>query len=502
MKKWYIVTIGMLTLIREPAWGLTDVTSPSGGIITLSSYFGTYNKPFDNDLTSAGRWVAVKSALPLYAQYQFTGGQTPTVTGYRVWSTAQLTRSPRDFTLSGSNNGSDWVVLDSRSGEINWQAVEGRVYTFANTTPYSYFRFTITANNGDSEYVALAELELFESDILTAAINPSPTNGATALKVLTTLSWSGNGASYDVFFGTNSGLSGSDFKTNVTFPAYSPGLLAYTNTYYWRIDAKDALSAVVTGATWSFTTTSPPPDRVAYDGFESYALTGLNGLGSAGGGWAGSWTALTNAMVVTTSMQYQAGQVAVHGGSRAVRISQVDADSVLRRDFTAQEGGLVYFSLLIKGTNPLGKRLAAGLKNSADGANYWQSGGFHFVHSDNTIVSEVYSDSQATRTSTGVVPTNNQTYFVVVRLQRTGVNLDFEKASVLVNPSSLVEPVSGWTTATYESATIALLNRFNLRIVLGMLPGEEYMIDELRIGTTYEAVISAGPVRGTVILFR
>jgi hypothetical protein len=65
-----------------------------------------------------------------------------------------------------------------------------------------------------------------------------------------------------------------------------------------------------------------------------------------------------------------------------------------------------------------------------------------------------------------------------------------------------VEPVSGWTTATYESATIALLNRFNLRIVLGMLPGEEYMIDELRIGTTYEAVISAGPVRGTVILFR
>lgn len=89
------------------------------------------------------------------------------------------------------------------------------------------------------------------------AINPTPANGATNQLITVSTSWqNGGGAtSYDVYFGTNATPGIAEFKTNKTATSFNPGTLVYSNTYYWRIDSKNA-GGTITGDVWSFTTAS------------------------------------------------------------------------------------------------------------------------------------------------------------------------------------------------------------------------------------------------------
>ena len=59
-------------------------------------------------------------------------------------------RNPKDWTFEGSNNGSSWTVLDTRTG-ITWPTSgEVKTFSFSNTTAYLYYRVNITANGGDT----------------------------------------------------------------------------------------------------------------------------------------------------------------------------------------------------------------------------------------------------------------------------------------------------------------------------------------------------------------
>ncbi len=87
------------------------------------------------------------------------------------------------------------------------------------------------------------------------AINPTPANGSTNQLITVSTSWqNGGGAtSYDVYFGTNLVPGVTEFKTNQTALSFNPGTLVYSNTYYWRIDSKNA-GGTIAGDVWSFTT--------------------------------------------------------------------------------------------------------------------------------------------------------------------------------------------------------------------------------------------------------
>ncbi|MDN3492738.1 DUF4998 domain-containing protein [Winogradskyella bathintestinalis] len=58
-------------------------------------------------------------------------------------------RDPKNWTLSGSNDGTTWTDLDTRTDETFAERNETKEYTFNSTTPYKYYRISITANNGD-----------------------------------------------------------------------------------------------------------------------------------------------------------------------------------------------------------------------------------------------------------------------------------------------------------------------------------------------------------------
>lgn len=59
-------------------------------------------------------------------------------------------RDPTDWNLQGSVDGSDWEVLDTRSGQVFEERFQIKIYRFNNTTAYKFYRLTITRNNGSS----------------------------------------------------------------------------------------------------------------------------------------------------------------------------------------------------------------------------------------------------------------------------------------------------------------------------------------------------------------
>ena len=89
------------------------------------------------------------------------------------------------------------------------------------------------------------------------ASNPYPTDGAMSVSKTADLSWTASpyAVSYDVYFGTN---NPPPFIGNQTTTTYDPGEMAYSTTYYWRIDAVGD-AGKTNGLVWSFTTLSSPP---------------------------------------------------------------------------------------------------------------------------------------------------------------------------------------------------------------------------------------------------
>jgi outer membrane protein OmpA-like peptidoglycan-associated protein len=71
-------------------------------------------------------------------------------------------RNAKDWTFEGSNDGSSWTVLDTRTGVTWGTAGETKSFTFSNSTAYTYYRLNVTANNGDT-FLSVTELDFVGS---------------------------------------------------------------------------------------------------------------------------------------------------------------------------------------------------------------------------------------------------------------------------------------------------------------------------------------------------
>lgn len=112
--------------------------------------------------------------------------------------------------------------------------------------------------------------------------NPTPTDSATGVSIITDLSWtggdpdSGDTVEYDVYFGTS---TTPPYVTTITSETYNPGTLIYETTYYWQIIARDNHGAETAGPIWSFTTETEPQNNPPYtpsNPSPANTLTGVN----------------------------------------------------------------------------------------------------------------------------------------------------------------------------------------------------------------------------------
>jgi hypothetical protein len=135
-----------------------DITNLGG---TVSAQYQTdspageeYTKLIDNNTST--KYLTFHASA--WLQYQALSPYV--VTSYTITSANDAAeRDPLLWTLQGSNNGTSWTNLDSRSNEDFPNRFQTRTFNFTNTTAYAYYRFNMTNNSGT--ILQVAEIELF-----------------------------------------------------------------------------------------------------------------------------------------------------------------------------------------------------------------------------------------------------------------------------------------------------------------------------------------------------
>jgi len=149
---------GINTVVNVPT--MTSNTSPSG----VASCSSAYNASTDCYRAFAGLtyngWLSLGTPTGVL-QYQFPTGKTVQQYSIIPWSIDNFSsRSPKTWTFEASNNGTDWVVLDSRTNYTSWVSYTASNFSFTNSTSYSYYRLNVSANGGDT-YLGVQNLGIY-----------------------------------------------------------------------------------------------------------------------------------------------------------------------------------------------------------------------------------------------------------------------------------------------------------------------------------------------------
>jgi hypothetical protein len=137
-----------------------SAATTDGVTVTDSGNLGTgYEgwRAFDNN--SDTRWgVAATSGILLV-----TLAAAKVIAGYSIQARndSYLIDSPKTWTLEGSNNGTEWVVLDTQTGVIAWSMNERKTFAVSSPAVYLYYRLNIGSNQSGTN-TSVSEVELLE----------------------------------------------------------------------------------------------------------------------------------------------------------------------------------------------------------------------------------------------------------------------------------------------------------------------------------------------------
>src|SRR3990167_687887 len=172
---------------------MTTNTAPAG-VASASSEFDSTYLAFEamDDSNAAGSGWGSDSADSQWLQYQFASSKAVTKLTMRSQDSADYTRCPRGFTLKASNTGSftgeEATLLTVAETGAYWAQNEQKVWTFSNSTAYTYYRITMTdkqdAFGKGVEYV-IGEIELMINQV--AANMTLLSNAVTAASAPTSL---------------------------------------------------------------------------------------------------------------------------------------------------------------------------------------------------------------------------------------------------------------------------------------------------------------------------
>lgn len=149
---------------------MTGYSSAQGSIGIVPGRGTEYNSPsnllwriFDGSYLNPN--FAALSYLgvvgPFVAQLNLNGPVV--VQGYRIWrKPGAVVNVPIANMMFGSNDGVNWTFMNTGNFALPWTADFVDI-TFANVTPYRYYRFWLQSNtsSGGVFYMDIAELELF-----------------------------------------------------------------------------------------------------------------------------------------------------------------------------------------------------------------------------------------------------------------------------------------------------------------------------------------------------
>lgn len=136
---------------------MTSNTTPSGIASASSIHTTNYDawEAFDKIKTNC--WSTLSNSTG-WIKYEFSEPQK--ISKYTILSAGSVARCPKNWTFEGSNDGVNWTVLDTRTNITVWSGTVKNEFVFNNTNLYIAYRINISANNGDTSYLQIAEMEM------------------------------------------------------------------------------------------------------------------------------------------------------------------------------------------------------------------------------------------------------------------------------------------------------------------------------------------------------
>ncbi|BAV09995.1 gliding motility-associated C-terminal domain-containing protein [Filimonas lacunae] len=231
-----------------------DLTT--GGVLTASADNASgadgsegSKKVVDNDITT--KFLCTYTS-PLLMQLQFSAAQT--VGQYTLTSGNDgPTRDPKTWKLEGSNNGSTWTVVDTRTNEAFPDRKQTRVFDIASApAAYLYYRMNISANNGSTLF-QLSEWRLLGASAASGV--PSALKALALSGTTVSLSWTNNSVNNSSFELQRS-ADGTNYTTIATgaTTTYMDTKAAINTTYQYRVRAVNKYGSTAYSTVASVTT--------------------------------------------------------------------------------------------------------------------------------------------------------------------------------------------------------------------------------------------------------
>ena len=128
---------------------------------------------------------------------RFSYTEPVVLSGYAITSANDAApRDPKNWNILGSSDGVTWTVLDVRINQTWASRFQAISYVFANTVAYSFYKWEITANNGDVNTQAAGFLPSIARPY-TAPAGPQPSGYASAPRLFPFLThWDGPRTGY------------------------------------------------------------------------------------------------------------------------------------------------------------------------------------------------------------------------------------------------------------------------------------------------------------------
>lgn len=175
MKTKIILTVTCLLLFAATGVAKTDYTTniipemtgntePAGVASSSGANPAAAWKAFDHKLSGAetdNGWMP--GPVPQWLQYQFNDGPKR-VAKYKIRGCpAARTMAPRTWTFQGSNNGTDWAVLDAQA-DISFANSESKEFVVITPGDYSYYKINFTEKAASDEPSLMIDgFEMYEA---------------------------------------------------------------------------------------------------------------------------------------------------------------------------------------------------------------------------------------------------------------------------------------------------------------------------------------------------
>lgn len=150
--------------------GITNAIQEADTDLTLTGVTLTVSQNNTDASENASKLIDNNYGTKLYLA-SFTAGflatqqfaQAVIVNSYTLTSgNDEATRDARNWQLLGSNNGTSWTTLDTKTNQVFAERTQIRTFTITNTTAYKYYRLKVNATNGASSF-QLSEWRLLKN---------------------------------------------------------------------------------------------------------------------------------------------------------------------------------------------------------------------------------------------------------------------------------------------------------------------------------------------------